>query len=267
MTTDNDDLFNPASLDDPREFDIDPSKNYLEEFTKEGGKFYDPNKDVALQKLARAKAESDAHIARLEKEAKNRNEDLQAAQNELNARTRLEEIMDKIAKGQNSNTPNPAPQERNNEGTNASGMSEEQIKALVITMNAQAEEARRRSENAAIVQSKLVEKYGKNYTATLNEKSQALGLSKEDTKRLAETAPYALIEMLGVEKGPVVRDTSAPRPSINSTAFNSKGEVKKTYSYYEKIKKTDKALYDSPRIQKERWEMANKLGEEFFDVD
>lgn len=266
MTTDNNDLFNPASLDDPREFDIDPTKDYLTEFTSEGGKFYDPNKDVALQKLARAKAESDAHIARLEKEAKNRNEDLQAIQDELRTRTRLEEIMDKITKGQNSNTPSPTPQERNNEGTNASGMSEDQIKALVASMNAQAEEARKRKENSAIIQSKLVEKYGKNYTVVLNEKSQALGLSKEDTKRLAETAPYALIEMLGIDKAPV-RETNIPRPAVNSSAFNNKGEVKKTYSYYENIKKTDKALYDSPRIQKERWEMANKLGDEFFDVD
>lgn len=262
MTTDNNDLFNPASRqDNPLEFDIDQNKDYLTEYVGEGKKFAD------TKALAKAKAESDAHIARLEKEARIRNEDLLEVQNELKTRTRLEEIMDKLNQAKDTESPSKSSTKGNEQDTSKSGLSKDETASVAAEVYAKAEERRTRKTNTDLVKSKLVEKFGKNYAEVLKEKTNALGLTTEEATDLAERAPAALLEMIGVNREQALQNNAPVRSSLNSSSFDNRPQVEKTESYYEKIRKEDLALYNSPKMFKERREQAEKLGSKYFDLD
>lgn len=246
---------------DPATITVDPNKNYYEELVGEGKKYKD---NLAL---ARARVEADAHIARLEQEARTRNEDLLEVQNELNARTRMEEIRDQILAAKNNQSPSNSSQPNGDtRDTDQSGFTKEDISKLVSETMAEAEARRRKEDNVNLVKSKLVEKFGSRYAEVLKNKSHELGLDPKEADRLAENAPVAFLEMLGVNREPTKRGFT-PTSSFSTSSVDSSNDVKKTYSYYDNIRKTDKAKFNSPEIQRERWEMASKLGEAFFDVD
>ena len=258
--TDNNDLFNsPALQGDPLKFDIDPNKNYLDEYVGENKKFKD------VQALARAKAESDAHISRLEEEARIRNEDLAEIEKELKARTRLEEIRDQILNAKNNQSPsNQSTPDAGERDTNKSGLTKEDAESLALSVYEKAKIAETRNANKELVRGKLVEKFGSNYASALDIKTKELGLDKEEANRLSETAPVAFMKMLGLDAAEPTRLPNVSS-SIKTNGFVGKREVQKTYNYYENIRKQDKALYNSPAIQKERRESMHQLGADFFD--
>src|SRR3990167_9931986 len=92
MTDEN--LLNPDTTDDSVQ--LDPDTDYLKLLTGPGGKFYDPDEKMALQKLSRGKYEADAFIPILEKRLDEIRKDYVKTREENIAGAKLQELLDKL---------------------------------------------------------------------------------------------------------------------------------------------------------------------------
>lgn len=237
---------------------VDPNHDWLSEYVGEGKKF----KDVT--DLAKGKAFSDLHIARLEKEAA----ELRA---ELQTRIKLEEFMDRMnstntqgASGQATQTAGTG----TNDGTATNpALSPDEIEKVVEQKLQAKEAALRTQQNLAMTKEKLYEAFGENFAAELEARVNALGLSKELVNSLAKTEPKALFAMLGItnqQKSQQDLFASAPRSTVNSAGLGMAAPAEKTFKDYEKLRRQNPAQYWSTQVQAEIHRQAQKLGERFY---
>lgn len=237
---------------------VDPNRNWLEEYVGEGKKF----KDAAA--LARAKAESDAFIARLQRETEGLRQD-------LSTRIKLEEFMDRM-NSQNSSGANQATQTAGTgnleDGTASNATSPDDIEKLIEQRLAAREAEAARKRNLEATKTRLQEALGQDFAQELSNRTEALGLSKEFVSNLAETQPKALFALLGLDGQQTQRKEdglfSAPRSSVNTSGLGTSGNQEKNWAYFEKIRKQNPAAYWSTQTQKEIHSQAAKLGERFY---
>jgi hypothetical protein len=245
--------------EDPQAPVIDPTRDWLEEYVGEGKKF----KDAA--DLARGKAHSDVFIARLQKE-------MDGLRQELNTRLKLEEFMDRmnskestVGNGQITQTTATA----TSDGTaNNPALSPDDIEKVVEQKLRAKEQELRTQQNLQMTKEKLVEAYGENYAAELENRVNALGLSKDLVNQLAKSEPKALFAMLGLTGQQQTRQQellpSSPRSSVNTASMGLAAPAEKTYKDYEKIRKQNPGEYWSAKVQSEMHRQALKLGERFY---
>lgn len=234
---------------------IDPNKDWMSEYVGEGKKF----KDAAA--LARGKAESDAFIYRLQKEA-------EGLRKELDTRIKLEEFMDRM--NSNSNGANQSTQTdgtgSQNDGTASSATSTPDIEKLIEERLAAKEAALREKQNLEAAKSMLETAYGKDFPIELEKRTNELGLTKEFVSNLAKTQPKALAALLGLDKSqPPARDgLFSPTSSVNTAGMGNSQSGEKTWSHYEKMRKQNPGAYWSTQVQNEIHKQAARLGERFY---
>ncbi len=230
---------------------VDPTKNYLEELVGEGKKFSDP------AALARAKAESDAHIARLERETA-------GLRDELSKRLSLEEAVAKIEANRKSTPPEGADKAPEGDTTQMSPTElaayvQEQVQAaLAKTTSASKADA---NVNEAV--NELRKKFGDNFQAVVEAKRKELGLGKEFMTELAAAQPKAFLALVGVTESRSV--DVLPSSSINTATLQGRTLGEKNKKFYDAIKAKDPSLYWSPKVQNEMHNQAIKLREKFYD--
>lgn len=239
---------------------VDPNRDWLQEYVGEGKKFKDP------AALARAKAESDAFIARLQKET-------EGLRNELSTRIKLEEFMDRM-NSQNSSGAHQATQTAGQgnleDGTASNATSPDDIEKLIEQRLAAREAEAARKRNLEAAKAKLQETLGPDYATELEARTEALGLTKEFVANLAGTQPKALFALLGIDGQQTQQNRqqdglfAAPRSSVNTSGLGTTGTQEKNWGYYEKIRKQNPAVYWSSQTQKELHSQAAKLGERFY---
>lgn len=246
MTT----LFDPPPIEVPET--IDPNKDYHAELVGDGKKYKD---DAAL---ARAKAESDAFIKRLENETKALRDALTKAENEVKTRTSLDDFLQKVSQAQNEP---PATRSNPDNHADQTVLSEEKITQIVESRLSAKEKASIANSNLRIVTEGLQQALGPNYVQALEAKTQELGLDKETLDNLAKTAPKAFFALIGItaeQKQSIFRQPESSVRSPQSTAGV------KNAKYYENLRKTLPASeYWSPRLQNEIFESRKTLGEDF----
>ena len=237
---------------------VDPNKNYIEELVGEGKKFRD------MEALARAKAESDAFIARLQKE----NEGIRQ---ELNTRLTVEQLMDKMAAPKSEATPPIQSQNQQTPTPEVKSPSPEDIERLVNEKLSQAEKSRVQNANLSYVRENLEKAWGNDYVQRLKEKATELGVGEEFLQGLAKDQPKAFLKLIDAT-------TPAPQVPSNNTLFvppSSQQSAPKsssfsptsnrTKAYYDSIKAKNPAEYWSPAVQNQMHEDAIRIGEAFFD--
>lgn len=244
------DLFDPNKLIETTET-VDETKDYLAELVGEGKKFADANA------LAKGKAQSDLFVKRLEAENKQMRDELARQAAELKTRTSLDEFLQKVKEQKETgNTP-----DNQNDQT---VLNEEKISQLIETRLTAKEQAAIATANLKTVQEGLVKAYGANYLPNLEARTQELGLSKETLDNLAKTAPKAFFALLGINPDQSKKSVfEAPRGTVNPP-HDTHG-VTKNYKYYNELrKKLPPDQYWSPAVQNEMFEMAKKMGDEFY---
>src|SRR3990167_9777544 len=90
---------------------IDESTNYLEQLIGPGGKFHHPDREVAIQNVARGKIEADRQVASVVKDKNDLYQDLLSLREQQNATANLAELVDRLKQQQtlaSSNTNNNA---------------------------------------------------------------------------------------------------------------------------------------------------------------
>lgn len=237
------------------EITIDPNKNYLEELVGDGKKFKTP------VDLARGKYEADLYINTLTKRMDELRNDYVQLRQDYNTKAKLEEVLDQI-KTQQSSSGEPLAKDVD---------IKPELKTEDITKMIASEIQRTRTQeqeeiNFRSVQAKLKERFGNNRDV-LNQHLQELGLSEDFAKELARKHPNVFMRTLGLDQPAQQEDfLSPPRSSQRRDSFAPKVQ-KRTWSYYQELKKNNPDLYNSKDITVQMHKDYEELGRDFEDGD
>lgn len=251
-------LFNDEGDNLPQ---ITPDKA-LEVLTGPGGK-YDRTKyadEAEMYKaMAFGKFEADRTIEIRNRTEDQLREDYKRLREEHNAGPKLKEVLDQLAALKQS--PSPEPQ-IGNEGQSVF----DEAKAYEIAKRAllESKTQEREQSNIATVESKLQEAYGPDYRKHLKQKVSQLGLTEDFVNNLARTHPQVLFKTLELDRQGE-NFQSPPSSSQRSDPFQS--GPKRTWSYYQKMRKEDPYRYNDPKTKSQMTKDYAQLGSAFEDGD
>ena len=213
-------------------------------------------KDV--QVLAKSKLESDNYIKQLEDQLKQIREDV--VKQDYAAKL-IEQLQNKAP---NTTNGSPVAPNTNNSGTNTSetkpDISEDVLKGLVEKTLTEREKTNTAKQNQEIVRNELVAKYGTEAKATVERKAQELGLSLARMDELAAESPTAFLALLGEPRKDFKPITNG---SINTSSASMQAPVDRDWSYYQKLRRENKSLYYTPKIQQQLMQDKLRLGDKF----
>lgn len=240
---------------DDKTNEIDPNKNYLEELVGDGKKFKSP------EDLARGKFESDNYIKILQQRFDELREDHERVRSESAAKARLEEIIDKFGNLQKDDNRDDTDEAKQPE---QKPFDPKQLEDLIASKFTERELQRKQQDNFNAVKEKLKEHYGSNYQDALQDQIDNLGLTKEFFNDLARNHPNVLFRTLGLDQQPSQKPIIAP--PRGSAMFKPSTPKKRTYSYYQQMRKDNPKLYFDREIAVQMHNDAQEQGEAFFDV-
>lgn len=209
----------------------------------------------SVDDLARGKVEADAFIERLKGE-------LSGLRDELNSRTRLDEIVEKLSKPKAEDTNQNQNNQTGDDDSKPAALDASKIEELVTAKLQEAERRKKAADNLAFVKSELHKKFGNTYPTKLTEVADQLGMSKEDISAMAAATPQVLLRLFD---GPAkTEDGFAPPRSVVNADLGDTRTGDRTKAYYDSIKKQDAARYWSVEVQNAMHKDAIRLGEKFF---
>jgi hypothetical protein len=209
-----------------------------------------------VEDLARAKIEADRFIEQLKGET-------ESMRGEIRARTSLEELAERVAKGANGEMRQPSPQEPRSE------KQDEPAPDLTTEVQRLLKEERAKNDRDANIENTrkaLKERFGADYNATLRQIAEKLSVSDKFLSDMAAGSPVAFLQLIdSVQPADPTRPLTPPASSIdtNKGAFNQ--QTKKNAAYYSEIRKKDLNLYYSKKIQNEMHAEALRQGQAFFE--
>lgn len=239
--------------------DTDPNKDYLQELVGEGKKFKTP------QDLARGKYEADNYVKTLTMKLDEMRTDYMKLDADYKARAKLEELIDQLDKNKQQPLSHEQPPVND---VKKPEIDPKQIETLIDTQIKKNKLLEREQENFNKVKDKLRERFGNNYQTQLSEQIDSLGLTVDDMNALAKKSPTAFFNALKIDE-PVQTEgfQSPPRTTQRSDSFAPKGGTKRTWSYYQELKKKDRNLYYDPKTNVQMEKDRQALGAEFEDGD
>lgn len=237
---------------------IDPNKDYLLELVGEGKKFKTP------QDLARGKFEADNYVKTLTIKLDEMRNDYMKLDADYKARATLEELMTQL-KPQQQQSSNTEPKVND---VKMPEIDPKHIESLVDSRIKTNKILEREQENFNKVKEKLKEKLGTNYQDSLSKHIDSLGLTVDDMNALAKKSPTAFFNALKIDE-PTQEDSfqTPPRTSQRNDTFLPKGGPKRTWAYYQELKKKDRNLYYDPKTNIQMEKDRQALGAEFEDGD
>lgn len=225
-----DSIFTPAP---------DQDGGLFEDLVGEGKKF------KTTEDLARGKAEADRYIEQLKTE-------LAGIREDLAARVKLEEVIDRLTSRTNED-PDPAPYQETPPRSGQPAISSDDIDRLIETKITNRDKERTARENRNLAVAKLQEVYGADYSKRLEDKCTELGLDHATLNSLAARSPDAFLELVLPKAGSEGRAFVPPRSAISSehtTPYQSAQPGSRPW--YDNLRKSDPTKYWSPEIQ---WKM------------
>lgn len=235
---------------------LDQSKNYLEDLVGEGKKF------KSNEELARGKAEADLYIETLNRRSDQLREDYLKLREEATAQAKLQDLIDRL---ENRTTPQPPVEPPERQPTPSFDMTK--LPSLIREESIKLETERKSDANFKSVQAKLKEQFGNNAQAVLQDRMNTLELSVEDINSLARKSPTAFYNTLGLNNQQPTESLLAPPRSSNNVGFQPRGETKRTWSYYENMRKSNPKIYYDSKIANQMHDDQVRLGEAFQDGD
>ncbi len=235
------------------EITVDPNKEYLPELVGEGKKYKDP------EALAKKAIHADAHITKLESELRQ----LREAQN---ASLTMQEFLDKMEAARNKQVDPNLTNTNSHEGQNPDNnntLTKEQVEALIKANLAEISSKTKQESNFDRVVNVLTEQFGPNYSVVLRDRAKALGVGNQFLDNLAREAPTAFFAAIGVnpDKAPEQTRTAAQPLRTNPGQV---GQPKKNFAHYDKIRKENFALYNSPALHREMMQALAEMGDDFY---
>lgn len=230
-----------------------PQQINPEDYVGEGKKWKD------LQTLIKSKNDSDSYVKIMEARLDDFREQITEMSKTNSTRASLEDLL-KQADEQNLASKHTPPLKEDTTPT----LKLEDIKNLAKQTYAEEETARQQQSNFNLVRAKLTEQLGDNYAETVRERIADLGMSEQEFNSLARSNPKLLINALGLEQ---TKKEPFQAPLRNSGNLKGKAPIKRTWSYYQDLKKNSPSLYRDPKIAVQMHDDAMSLGNEFYDGD
>lgn len=208
--------------------------------------------------LAKGKIEADGYIQKLEEQLTNMREDLGKQDY---AKDLLEQLQNKAADPINAKNAMP-----NNdtggtsEGNTNPNLSEEDLKSLVERTLTERDKDSVVKQNLNLVNEEMEKSYGTDASAKIQDKAKELGLTLERMQEIAAESPTAFFNLIGEPKKnfkPMVEG------SVRTEGVNMQASNERDWSYYQNLRRDNRSLYYSPKIQRQLIEDKNRLGGKF----
>ena len=208
--------------------------------------------------LAKGKIEADGYIQKLEEQLTNMREDLSKQDY---AKDLLEQLQNKAADPINAKNAMP-----NNdtggtsEGNTNPNLSEEDLKSLVERTLTERDKDSVVKQNLNLVNEEMEKSYGTDASAKIQNKAKELGLTLERMQEIAAESPTAFFNLIGEPKKnfkPMVEG------SVRTEGVNMQASNERDWSYYQNLRRDNRSLYYSPKIQRQLIEDKNRLGGKF----
>jgi len=238
------------------ELQLDQSKNYLDELVGEGKKF------KTVEELARGKAESDLYIKTMNVRSDQLREDYLKLREEATAQAKLEDLIARLE---------TRPSERITPQTPVEPLERQptfdptKLPSLIREESLKLRAEEKADTNFKSVQNKLKEQFGNNAQSVLQERMNSLDLTVDDINSLARKSPQAFFNTLGLNATQQESLVGSPRSTVNSGGFKPQTAQKRTWSYYETLRKANPKLYYDPKIANQMEKDSQEMGVAFFN--
>lgn len=237
------------------DLELDDNKNYYDELVGDGKKF------KTKEDLAKGDYHASMTVEVLKRKLDQLRNDYDETRKENMSRAKLEELIDKLGNNKLASNEDTLV----NEVKNKPEFDLTQIKSLVSEEIKQNERSRREQANFNLVESKIKERFGNGSNEFLKQQMDILKLDVDGLNSLAKSNPELLIRSLGLDV-PVKQEGFQAPPRTNN-AFSPKGPQKRTWSYYQELKKSNPQLYYDPKNNRQMIADHLAQGEAFEDGD
>lgn len=245
-----------AGGNDPTPDVLDQNKDYLSELVGNEKKFKD------TKELAKGKYESDRYIETLTRtldEMREDNKKLREAQVDGN---KYDELVNLIKQGKSDESISPSPQEDKPE------LKLEDVEKLVAERMDRRDRLKKEQENFNLVQQRLKEQLGTNYSHILEEQREQMDLTVEEVNQLARRSPTMFYRTFGLEnKQQTDPDLFSPPRSVQRNDNFAPKTTKRTWTYYQQLKRDNPTLYWDPKTVTQRHKDYETLKGDFEDGD
>lgn len=251
-------VFDSTTDQTPAENTSEENQSFVAKLVAERGeKWSDP------EEIAKGKLEADKHIAMLEQQLKDLNEDLGKTKAEQDYAKKLLETLQK--QEPLAGTSEQSPKQESGAGEENTTLDPSKLEELIARVLDNRTVEQRATDNRTKVDNYLQQTYGTEASKTVQEKAKELNLSVDYLKGIAEQSPDAFYQLIGAPKPQ--GSAAPPSGSVNSLATMQSGE--RTYAYYRELRKTNPTKYYSPSVQQQLFkdaERAETKGVNFFDT-
>lgn len=227
---------------------------YFDELVGEGRKFKTP------EDLAKGKYEADVTIDLMKKRMDELRTDYLKLREENEKQDKLKSLIDNVQQQRLANSDNTQAKE------DAKTLKPEEIETLIDRKYQERRTLERQTENLNSVQAKLKETWGDNFSTILKQKTEELDLTSEEVNSMAKNNPKLFFRTIGVD-APVKGDVfqAPPRSEQRTDNFSPSSSKKRTWSYYQELKKANPQLYFDRATAVQMAKDAVEYGEAFQD--
>ena len=228
--------------------------SFVEQLVGEGKKFKD------TEALAKGKLEADKHIAEITQTLNELREEVKKQQF---SKELLETLQSKGARSGIAETEEPT-YTRNSAPENTTQPSEVDIETLVEQAITKKEQSRTIQQNVAIANEAMVSQYGDKAGEVVKAKAVELNMSVDRLKEIAAESPTAFLQLVGATATKKPASQVMPQGSIRQDSLST-NTSERTFDYYQKMRKENKSLYYSPKVQRMLMDDRLRLGEKFYN--
>jgi hypothetical protein len=207
--------------------------------------------------LAKGKLEADGYIKTLEDQLSEMREDMKKQDYQAQI---LEQLQNKAAESTTANTVEPNNNGSINEQNTTGVVNEETLKSLVEQTLTQREKDNTVQQNLTQVDMELDKSFGTEATATVEKKAKELGMSMERLRDIAAESPSAFFTLIGEPQktfNPMVSG------SVRTEGVNMQASSERNWEYYQKLRRENRNLYYTPKVQQQMFADQQRLGDKF----
>jgi len=242
----------PEQVTEQMTSETQPQESFVQKLVEAKGENW---KDPEV--LAKGKLEADGYIKTLEDQLAQMREDMKKQDYQAQI---LEQLQNKAAETTTAQTVTP-----NNNGSTetqntTASLSENDLESLVEKTLVKREQDSVIKQNLAQVDQELVNSFGTEAAAKVQEKAQELGMSLERLRDIAAESPSAFFTLIGQPQktfSPMVQG------SVRTEGVNMQASNTRDWQYYQKLRRENPNQYYSPKIQQQMIQDRMKMGDKF----
>jgi len=140
------------------------------------------------------------------------------------------------------------------------GQSEDDLKSLVEKALSDRDKSKITESNQKLVEEELTKKFGTDAQAKVSQRAKELGMELSRMQEIASESPNAFLSLMGE---PVKDLGSMTNSSIRTESVTQQASSDRDWNYYQKLRKENRNLYYTPKMQQQILDDKERLGVKF----